>query len=34
MRLSKELLATLSVVCLTSGIAFAGDCNTTNDVQA
>ena len=34
MRLSKEILATLSVVCLTSGIAFAGDCNTTADVQA
>ena len=34
MRLSKEILATLSVVCLTSGVAFAGDCNTTADVQA
>ena len=34
MRLSKELLATLGVVCLTSGVAFAGDCNTTADVQA
>ena len=34
MRLSKEILATLTVVCLTSGIAFAGDCNTTADIQA
>ncbi len=34
MRLSKELLATIGVVCLTSGVAFAGDCNTTADVQA
>ncbi len=34
MRLSKEILATLGVVCLTSGIAFAADCNTTTDVQA
>ena len=34
MRLSKEILAALSVVCLTSGVAFAGDCNTTADVQA
>ncbi len=34
MRLSKEILATLSVVCLTSGVAFAADCNTTADVQA
>ena len=32
MRLSKEILATLGVVCLTSGVAFAG-CETTN-VQA
>ena len=34
MRLSKEILTTLSVVCLTSGVAFAGNCNTTADVQA
>ena len=32
MRLSKEILATLSVVCLTSGIAFASA--PTGDVQA
>lgn len=32
MRLSKEILATLGVVCITSGVAFAG-CDTT-DVQA
>lgn len=34
MRLSKELLTTLGVVCLTSGVAFAGNCNTTADIQA
>ena len=34
MRLSKEILATLSVVCLTTGIAVAADCNTTDRVQA
>ena len=32
MRLSKEILATLGVVCLTSGIAFASA--PTGDVQA
>ena len=34
MRLSKEMLATLCAVCLTSGVAIAADCNTTTNVQA
>ena len=33
MRLSKEILATLCVVCV-SGMAIAADCNTTTDIQA